>query len=247
MRNVAPTRSLTRRANQWKSIAFLAGALGGFALAVGILMNVIPLVGVNDPSFGVYSFLRAAAEFVGIVLLAVSAGMLIRAFTWRMDNDLAQQTAQVLGQKLDDRYTLIRNVSKREIGYIDAVLVGPAGVLVFRITDAEGDWANEGVNWLVRNNSGDLLPAPFNPTKECQIDMDRLGEFLRGRGVHDAPVLGVVVFTRDDRRVRLSARDSVIPISHLHLLPVNLGSFYLNAERMNMNAVTQVIQQLYDV
>ncbi len=50
MRNVAPTRSLTRRANQWKSIAFFVGAFGAFLVAIGVLMNVIQLVGVNDPA-----------------------------------------------------------------------------------------------------------------------------------------------------------------------------------------------------
>ncbi|MBK8023360.1 MAG: NERD domain-containing protein [Chloroflexi bacterium] len=246
MRNVAPTRSLTRRANQWKSIAFFVGAFGAFLVAIGVLMNVIQLVGVNDPSYGLYNFLRGAAVFLGIIVILVSAGMLIRAFTWRIDNDLAQQTAQALGQALDDRYTLIRNISKREIGYVDAVLVGPPGVLVFRITDVTGDWANEGVNWLVRKGSGELLPAPFNPTKECQVDMEKLAAYLAARGVREVPVLGVVVFTKGEKTVRLSARDSVIPISHLHLLPINLQTFYLNEERMNMNVASQVVKQLYD-
>lgn len=245
MRNVAPTRSLDRRANQWKSFAFLVGTLGAFVTAIGILMNAIPLVGLTDPSYGVYDFLRGLAVFVGIVLLLVALGMLIRAFTWRTDNDLAQHTAQVLSRELDDRYTFIRNVSKLDIGYVDAVLVGPPGVLIFRITDVEGDWANEGVNWLIRKPTGEFLPAPFNPTKETQVDMQKTDAYLKKRGLHDVPVYGVVVFTKPEQRVRLSARDSVIPISHLTLLTVNLQGNYMGADRINMNVATQVVKQLY--
>lgn len=245
MRNVAPSRSLVRRANQWKSLAFLVGALGAFLTAVGILLNVVQLVGVTDPSFGFYNFLRGLATFVGIVLLLVAAGMLIRAFTWRTDNDLAMMTAQALAPQLDDRYTLIRNVSRREIGYVDAVLVGPPGVLVFRITDVEGDWANEGGNWLIRKPSGEFLPAPFNPTQEDLVDIKKVDEFLKMRGQQNVPIYGVVVFTKDERRIRLSARESVVPITHLHMLMVNLQNNYMAQERINMNVVTQVVKTLY--
>lgn len=245
MRNVAPSRSLVRRANQWKSLAFLVGAVGAFLTAVGVLLSVVPLVGVNDPSFSLYNFLRGLATFAGIALVIASAGILIRAFTWRTDNDLAQMTAQVLGRELDDRYTFVRNVSKREIGYIDAVLVGPPGALVFRIVDVEGDWANEDANWLVRKPSGEFLPAPFNPTKEDQIDIEKLDAYLKKKNIHDVPIYGVIVFTKDQSRVRLSAREPVLPITHLDQLTTNLRNNYLAQERINMNVASQVIQQVY--
>lgn len=245
MRNVAPSRSLVRRANQWKSLAFLVGAVGAFVTAVGVLMNVVPLVGSNDPSFSLYNFVRGLATFVGIALLIGAAGILIRAFTWRTDNDLAQMTAQALGRALDDRYTFVRNVSKLDIGYIDAVLIGPPGALVFRIIDVEGDWANEGANWLVRKSSGEFMPAPFNPTKEDQIDIEKLDAYLKKKNIHDVPIFGVVVFTKGQNRVRLSAREPVLPITHLDQLTVNLRGNYLAQERINMNIASQVIQQVY--
>jgi hypothetical protein len=245
MRNVAPSRSLVRRANQFKSLAFLVGAVGAFLTAVGVLMNVVPLVGANDPSFSLYNFIRGLATIAGILLLIAAAGILIRAFTWRTDNDLAQMTAQALGRELDDRYTFVRNVSKLEIGYIDAVLIGPPGALVFRIVDAEGDWANEGANWLIRKSSGDFLPAPFNPTKEDQVDIEKLDAYLKKKNVHDVPIFGVVVFTKDERRVRLSAREPVLPITHLHMLMVNLRDNYLAQERINMNIASQVVRLVY--
>jgi hypothetical protein len=246
MRNVAPTLSLTRRANQWKSFAFLAIALGAFVLAVGVLLNVVPLVGTTDPVFPLYNIVRTLAVLVGGVVLLAGIAMLVRAFTWRKDNDLAQRTAQVLAPRLDDRYTFVRNVSKREIGYIDAVLVGPPGVLVFRIVDEQGEWANEGANWLIRKSStGEYLPAPYNPTQEALDDLNKLKDALANTGVNEVPIFGIVVFTGDERRVKLSARDSALPISHLHLLLTNLSAGYLAADRMNMNVASQVIRLVY--
>jgi hypothetical protein len=246
MRNLAPTLSLNRRANQWKSIGFLILALGAFLTAVGVLMNVVELVGRTDPGYGLYSVLRGAAVVLGIGALIAGVGVLVRAFTWRKDNDLAQRTAQVLAPALDDRFTFIRNVNKPGIGYIDAVLVGTPGVLVFRIVDVTGDWANEGANWLIRKSGGgEFLPAPFNPTQQALDDVKRLDAALRSAGIGEVPIFGVVVFTKDERQVRLSAREPALPISHLHLLTVNLGAGYLAADRINMNTATQVIRLLY--
>jgi hypothetical protein len=246
MRNLAPTLSLNRRANQWKSIGFLVLALGAFLTAIGVLMDVVQLVGRTDPAYGVYNFLRGAALVIGIGALLAGVAMLVRAFTWRKDNDLAQRTAAVLGQALDDRFTFIRNVNKPNIGYIDAVLIGTPGVLVFRIVDVTGDWANEGANWLIRKSAtGEFLPAPFNPTQQALDDIVKLDAALRTAGIGEVPIFGVVVFTKDERQVRLSAREPALPISHLHLLTVNLGSGFLAADRINMNTATQVIRLLY--
>src|SRR5579871_91203 len=143
MRNEAPSRSLVRRANQVKTLALLVGAVGVFVTAVGILGAALPLVYTTDPSYGAYVFGYNLALVVGIGLLIVAVALAIRAFTWKTDNDLAMITGRFLAQYFDDRFTLIRNVSKREIGYVDAVLLGPPGVLVFRILDTEGNFSNE--------------------------------------------------------------------------------------------------------
>ena len=44
MRNVAPSRSLVRRANQVKTLALLVGAVGIFVTAIGVFLAAIPLV-----------------------------------------------------------------------------------------------------------------------------------------------------------------------------------------------------------
>src|SRR5215213_10541108 len=143
MRNEAPSRSLVRRANQVKTLALLVGAVAIFVGAVGILLAAIPLDNPASSTYPGYVLLYNLALLLGAALLVVAVALAIRAFTWKTDNDLAMITARFLAQYLDDRFTLIRNVSKREIGYVDAVLVGPPGTLVFRILDSEGDFVNE--------------------------------------------------------------------------------------------------------
>lgn len=244
MRNVAPSRSLVRRANQWKTIGVLVVAFGAFVLAVGILLYAIDLVVPGNPSFGVYNFLRGLLIFVGGAMILASIAIFVRAFTWRTDNDLAKITADTIAPHLDDRFTIVRNVSNPKIGYVDAVLVGPPGVLIFRILDKEGDWANERDNWLVRKGDT-LVPAPFNPTRETLVDMDKMKLFLVQNGLKNPHVLGVVVFTKDERRIKLSAREPVVPISHLNLLLVNLRTIYPASEALDMRDVTKIVKLLH--
>lgn len=246
MRNVAPTLSLTRRANQWKSVGFLALAVGAFFTALGVLMSAVDLVGRTTDAYTLYSLGRTAAVVVGVAALVAGVALLVRAFTWRQDNDLAQKTAAVLAPALDDRYTFIRNISKPTLGYVDAALVGPPGVLVFRITDVEGTWANDKANWLVKNpRTAELLPAPFNPTQQALDDLGKLKAALDGMGLTDVPLFGVVVFTQDQRRVTLQANLPALPITHLALIHENLKTGYFAEDRMNMNIGSQIIKLLY--
>src|SRR5215467_8295019 len=115
MRNEAPSRSLVRRANQVKTLALLVGAIGVFVTAVGVLGAALPLVYTTDPAYNAYVLGYNLALVIGIGLLIVAAVLAIRAFTWKTDNDLAMITGRFMAQFLDDRFDLIRNVSKREI------------------------------------------------------------------------------------------------------------------------------------
>ncbi|MCA9903189.1 MAG: hypothetical protein KC547_04975, partial [Anaerolineae bacterium] len=144
MHNVAPSRALARRSRQLLALALVIGALGAFIVALGILMIMIPLVAEGSGSFTIYNLLRDGLVVFGALLFLVALGVAIRAATWRTDNDLAHEVGRYLGKTLDARYTLIRNVSRRDLGYVDAILVGPPGVLVFRLIPDKGVFANEG-------------------------------------------------------------------------------------------------------
>jgi hypothetical protein len=245
MRNEAPSRSLVRRANQVKTLALLVGALGVFAVALGVFLSVIPLIGPTSPSYGVYTFIISLSLIVGALLLIAALALAVRAFTWKTDNDLAMIVGRLLANSLDSRFSLIRNVSKREIGYVDAVLVGPPGALVMRILDVEGTFANEGANWLSIKRDGENLPAPINPTNECIADIRKVREYLDKRQLPNVPVYGVVIFMKEEPRVRLSARDPLVPITHLQSLVVSLQPNYLAKDRIDQPTVEAVRRHLF--
>jgi hypothetical protein len=248
MQNIAPLRSLTRRSNDLKTLALVVGAIGLFLAALGLLLRVINLSGfaTNTPQFGTYDFIRNLMLFGGILILLIAGGMLIRAFTWKTDNDLAKITGNVLGQQLDDRFTLIRNVSKRQIGYVDAILVGPPGVLVFRILDSTGVYANEGSNWLRQDAGGGWKPASIRPTVECVADINKVREYLDMRGIPETPVYGVVVFTKEAPVTQLMAREPVVPITPLSALTLNLQPNYLAKDRMDKPKVDAIVNVLFN-
>lgn len=245
MRNEAPSRSLVRRANQVKTLALLVGALGVFAVAVGVFLGVIPLDYPTSATYNLYTFAISLSLIVGAVLLIVALALAVRAFTWKTDNDLAMIVGRFLATSLDSRFTLIRNVSRREIGYVDAVLVGPPGALVMRILDNEGTFANDGANWLSIQRDGEHVPAPINPTNEAIADVRKVREFLEKRQLPNIPVYGVVIFTKPEPRVRLSARDPLVPISHLQSLVVNLQPNYLAKDRIDQPTVEAVRRALF--
>lgn len=247
MRNVAPSRSLSRRSRQVLILAIVIAALAIFLIALGVLIRAIPLVAVQSPAHDVYIFIGNAALVIGGVLVVVAIALAVRAFTWKVDNDLAQRTGQFLEQHLDDRFTFIRNISKLAIGYVDAVLVGPPGVLVFRIIDAKGNYANEGMNWMTFDKEGSLLPARISPSKEARQDSDKIKEYLTKHGLpEDLPIYEVVVFTGSPQEVNLRANNPGVPITHLEQLMVNLQPNYLAQEqRINAQKTAAVVRNLY--
>jgi hypothetical protein len=240
MRNEAPSRSLVRRANQVKTLALLVGAVAIFVGAVGIFLAAIPLDNPASSTYPGYVLLYNIALLLGAALLVVAVALAIRAFTWKTDNDLAMITARFLAQYLDDRFTLIRNVSKREIGYVDAVLVGPPGTLVFRILDSEGDFVNEGVNWLRVRATGESVPAGINPSVEAIADIRKVREFLEKRQLMNSPVYGVIVFVKDERRVRLTVREPTVPPTHMTQIIPMLQPNYLAKDRIDQPTVEQI-------
>jgi hypothetical protein len=244
MRNVAPSRSLVRRANQVKTLALLFGAIGVFLGAAGIFLAVIPFDTPTSPTWGTYVFVYSAALGIGALLVIIALALAIRAFTWKTDNDLAMITARYLAQYLDDRFTLIRNVSKRQIGYVDAVLVGPPGTLIFRILDTEGNFVNEGVNWMRLQATGETVPAGINPSVEAIADIRKVREFLEKRQLMNTPVYGVVVFIKDDPRARVTFREPTVPPTNLQSLIVALQPNYLAKDRIDQSTVAQIVRLL---
>jgi hypothetical protein len=198
----------------------------------------------SNPQYGTYLFIRTAVLVLGGIIILIALGLAVRALTWKKDNDLARITGRVLEPILDDRYTFIRNVSKREIGYVDAVLVGPPGVLVFRILSQQGVFANEGPNWLMRGKRGEWLPANINPTREAIADIRKIREFLAKRQLPNVPIYGVVVFIVEPPGVQLMAKEPTVPITHLSTLYANLQRDYLAKDRIDQASTAAIARFL---
>lgn len=244
MQNIAPKRVISRRANQLYTIAFLIGSGGVFLIALGVLMLLVPLDKPAFPSYPLYELVRGVFVGIGIMLLIGAVVLVARAATFRKDNDLAMETGRYLEPVLDNHFTYIRNINKRQIGYVDAALVGPPGVMVFRIVGNTGAYINEGANWLKRASSGEWVPAGFSPTREDIADIRKVREYLAKRGVGDVPIFGMVVFTPDPQRVGLTTRSPEIPVTHLINLYPALQNGYLSAPPLDANQVAVITRSL---
>jgi hypothetical protein len=246
MRSFAPTRSLARRSTRLLQFAIVVVLGGVFIAVIALLMYAIDFVVQSNPGFGFYNAMRGILLIAGIAIALIGGGMALRAATWKLDNNLAIKTGEALAQRLDDRYTFIRNISKLGLGYIDAVLIGPPGILVFRILDNEGNFLNEGPNWLRRNRSAEYMPWMLNPTSQVLDDIKSLGEFVARRGVTNLPIYGVVVFVKEPPLVVLKANNPTVPSAQLSGLVDTLVPNYLSEERIDSQNVQKLVKMLQE-
>jgi uncharacterized membrane protein YidH (DUF202 family) len=246
MENVSPAGALARRSRQWIQLAFLIVTGGVFLAILGLSMIALPFVVPSNPFFGLYNFSRTALLLTGIVLALAGVALAIRAYLNRIDNDLAARTGNYLKSYLDHRFWFVRNISKRGLGYIDAVLVGPPGALVFRVLDVEGVYANEKGSWLRQDKNGQWLPARINPTAEDIVDIKALREYLTQHGMPDIPVYGVIVFTKEEPFLEMVAREPVVPATHLSNLFETIRDNYLARDRIDQATVNRIVDLIYD-
>jgi hypothetical protein len=237
MQSLNPTRIVQRRGREVMII-------GAFVLIGGLVACACSL-----PIF-LLQIVSSYSNLVGGVIVAIGTiitlggiGVMARGLTYRTENLPALAVADVLGKELDDRYTLIRNVSRRGLGYIDAVLVGPPGALVFRILDQPGDFSNEGADWLERKGGRTYVLSKLNPTRECVTDIYALRKYLARMGMGEVPVYGVVVFTNS--QTQLTSRSSVVPIAALRTLTTVLRRDYLAEDRLDQSMVESTVQAIY--
>lgn len=247
MENVSPGGALARRSRQLLQLAFVVTAGGIFVAVTGLALYVVRLAVPGNSVYPFYSFMRGMMLFGGATVALIGLGLAVRAYFTRVDNDLALRTGAYLSQHLDNRYWFVRNVNKRELGYIDAVLVGPPGVLVFRIVDNEGSFRNDRADWLQESRRAEWLPARIDPTRDCVVDIKAMREYLARNDLGTPPVFGVVVFTKDPALVRIAVKDSVVPVSHLTTLIDTLADNYMAREdRIDDQMVLAIVDLIYD-
>lgn len=249
MQNVAPSRSLARRSRNLLIGAVVVALVGLLSAGIGLFLFAVPLVVPSNPTFNLYELVRQALVAVGLLLFVVALAMAIRAITWKQDNTLSTSVADELANYVDKRYVFIRNISKRALGYVDAVLVGPAGVLVFRITSREGNYYNEGTKWMIQRDKGAWRTLSWSPSEEAIDDIKRMREFLQSNGIEKPQVFGVVVFTQEppDYDTHVTAQNPVIPVAQLSTLYDRLLPNYLaTQDRHDPATVTQIAKLIFE-
>jgi len=246
MQNIVPARSLARRSRNLLLGAVLIILLGILLVTANVFMRTVRLVVPSNPNYTLYTFATGAAIFLGVLMILVGIALIIRAVTWKRDNVLAQEIGDALDDFLDKQYVYIRNVSRSAIGYVDAVLIGPPGVLVFRITQRGGTYYNKGQNWLKQKDKDEWQPLNWSPSKECVDDIKKIREFLAARGLPDVPVFGVVVFTAAPPATRVTVEQPLVPVLQPHELSYGLVDNYMaNTKRIDIPTVTRVLNLLY--
>lgn len=249
MENIAPLRSLTRRTRQLLQVGFIVLAIGVFLAVAGQVVLTIQLLPHSHPMYQLYILVGNIVFYVGVIVFLIGAGLAIRAVTRRKENDLALMTGDFLAQSgyFNQNYSFIRNINRSGLGYIDSVLVGPPGVLVFRIVNYTGSYANEAGNWMIQKNSTEWQPASTNPTREAVDDIQSMRTYLQKYKLSEVPVFGIVVFTAGENDVQIVEKEPVVPITHLRTLVENLGLNYLvKTDRIPQAAVVTVRRLLLD-
>lgn len=113
-----------------------------------------------------------------------------------------------LGQRLDNRYLLLRNYTPpppfRTGGDIDGVLMGPHGVTVFEVKAWRGVFRCDGEEWLFlpRDRSA-WEPGRKNPIEQARYAASRVKGTLALAGLPDMPVQPVIVVADPRMRVEI--------------------------------------------
>lgn len=238
MRNLTPSHAMARKGRRLMISGGVVGLAGLLLIALAILLFVVPVFRADW-----YEVARAVILIVGGILCLVGLGLILRGVLLPKDNPHARRMADYLARFLDYRYTFIRNISKRELGYVDAVLIGPNGVLVFYFLDKRGAFHSQGNAWFSVVN-GQFRPAGVNPTLEAAKDVRALRRFLAQRNLELVPVYAVIVAAYPD--MHLSVQQPVIPVSHMADVHVVLRDNYLAQIRVQPELVQQTVRTIMD-
>lgn len=236
MHSISPERAMARHARRSFITGMVILLIGLLFVAIGVLFVVIPVA--RAPW---YSTLKVVTILLG-ALAVVSGGVLVgRALMFPVDNQFARHMADIMAPALDARYTFVRNISRRGLGYLDAVLVGPNGALVFYFFHRPGDYLCEGNVWY-RRHEGRLRPAAQNPTHEVVKDVRALRDVLRARNLGDMPVYAVVVIA--GAQTRVETQQPVVPVVEMQNVVLALKDSYFSAERAKLPWIDGTIKAI---
>jgi hypothetical protein len=244
MKHFSPQNAITRQARQFIAFGFSGFAFGALLLAGGTIVPRFPIATTGSSSEQMVRSIGTFMSILGVVLLLVGLAAMIRGATFRRDNLLAQRVGETLAPLLNNDYTFIRNINKLRLGYIDAVLIGPPGMLVFRIVEQSGTFLHEGDRWLRPGTTGQWLPAPFNATQECTTDIRALRQFLvrNNLPIQDA-VFGVAVLISDPGTT-ITEKQPLMPGTTLANLHERIRRGFLAQPRISPEQAAAVVKVL---
>ncbi len=238
MRNISPAHVMVNQAHNLLVSGLLLGLGGLVVLALSLLLYVVPL-----SLAAWYRALKIGLLVLGGVLLLAAAVQVVRGLRVPRENPYALALAGVLERFLDYRYTFIRNIGRRGLGYVDALLIGPNGALVIYFLRRKGAFVSERNLWL-EHSGQTLVPARDNPTQEAVKDVNALRAFLGQHGLADVPVYAVIVVV--DPHTAVTARQPVVPVAHMHNVQMALYDNYLAAERIRPDRVAGVVRAIME-
>jgi len=126
---------------------------------------------------------------------------------------LGREVEKYLAQHLDDRFTLAHQVRLRgRKTRVDAILVGPHGVMLFAYSNDQVRVRCLGDTWYVWNPKvNDLVKVEQNPVKRLQADLAAMQSFLEAHQLGSVvPMEGAVLVPRSE--VQVEFMDNAIPV-----------------------------------
>lgn len=241
MKNVSTKRAITRQAYQFTVFGFGGVSLGIFLFVLATFLGRLPIAPPGSANAATIRTVTDIMQFIGVVVAVAGSVGVIRGLTFRRSNPLAEKTGAVLSKALDDEYTYITSINTFRLGYIDAVLVGPPGVLVFRILERRGTLLHEGEKWLKPGQDGTWLPAGFRASRDCIVDMRAVKNHLARHNLQTDAIFGVVVLIGD---ARITEKTPVIPGVTLDGLLERLRTGYMAKPRLDSAAAAAIVALL---
>jgi hypothetical protein len=115
-----------------------------------------------------------------------------------------EEVVRELANLLDRRWKLYRNLTLPDSDAdLDAVLIGPTGVLLLEIKAFTGSFRVRGTEWSYRQGA-QWRPMDKNPTKQVHWNRQRLSRYLWERlPDHDLPVRALIVLGREPQYLKI--------------------------------------------
>ncbi len=157
--------------------------------------------------------------------------------SWFSDMQAQEEALRALST-LDNRYTLLRNLTLPEAGVpIPLILVGPAGLWVMYVSSLRGVYRAKGDSWM-RMDGGHFRPVNPNLVRRAQLLARALQVYLERQGVQPPEISTALIFTDPAQHV-----DVLNPAVRI-VLSDALDRFVLTISRGEENLSPQKIQTI---